>query len=211
MNQNIAVLYFSATGITEAFAAAIETELERLGCNAEKINITARSARESKEVFDKISSAGCLIFGFPVFKDFAPEVVDNWTASSRRQRAKMRHVLHLRGKNDRLRPLPYEDPSGKGRIQGRAYRRIPRKTLHQRNRMAGHSRPAERTWCNPVRNTGSCSMCRLCEEECPAGAMSADTGIRPREMHRVPALRLYLSRSGPERERKNSRTLSGFP
>jgi len=81
MQVNIAIVYFSATGITELFASTIETELGKHGYKVTKINITPKSVRESKAVLEMFNSFDYLIFGFPVFKDFAPEVVDDWLSS----------------------------------------------------------------------------------------------------------------------------------
>ncbi len=72
---NIAVVYFSGTYVTKSYAESIHTQLTKKGCAAELFDITPFSARRtpfSVEPFDGI------IFGFPVYADFAPSVINAW-------------------------------------------------------------------------------------------------------------------------------------
>jgi NAD-dependent dihydropyrimidine dehydrogenase PreA subunit len=42
--------------------------------------------------------------------------------------------------------------------------------------LENRTRPTQRGWTHPVRVTEDCSMCRICERECPTQAFNADTG-----------------------------------
>lgn len=74
----IALVYFSATEVTKTYAGAIAEELIRLGSEARLLDVTPYAARRESlpvEGFDG------LIFGFPVFSDFAPSVINEWLAT----------------------------------------------------------------------------------------------------------------------------------
>jgi ferredoxin/flavodoxin len=224
---NVAIVYFSATGITESFVSAIGKELEKQDCLVTKINITSKSFRESKDARIKLDSFDYLIFGFPVFKDFAPEVVENWLASLNGSGRKSvmfftyggrttgyahyhtkillenagfkvgftaeflgRHSINLIGWRA-LPGRPNEEDFTIARnfaVQALRYfseTKISEPFILQKpfgydiviNHRLNQSKPTERTWCNPLRISDSCSMCRKCEEECPSGAIDADSGM----------------------------------
>jgi ferredoxin len=72
---NIAVIYFSATNVTATYAKTIQKEIEKLHARADLINITSFESRRQGlelEVYDGV------IFGFPVYSDLAPSVINDW-------------------------------------------------------------------------------------------------------------------------------------
>ena len=75
MADLIGLVYFSATGVTKACAEVIRDELLRLGCEAELVDVTSFAARSVDFSIDRFDG---LIFGFPVYADFAPSVINEW-------------------------------------------------------------------------------------------------------------------------------------
>ncbi len=72
---NIALIYFSATEVTQNIATVMRDRLVAQGTKAELFNVTAFSARQSPLLLDSFNG---FIFGFPVFADFAPRVINDW-------------------------------------------------------------------------------------------------------------------------------------
>jgi ferredoxin/flavodoxin len=75
MNLKIALIYFSATNVTQAYAQVIRDSLAAQGCAAQLFNVTAYASRQEKL---PIGDFDGFIFGFPVFGDFAPSVINAW-------------------------------------------------------------------------------------------------------------------------------------
>jgi NAD-dependent dihydropyrimidine dehydrogenase PreA subunit len=71
----IALVYFSATNVTRTYAQTIKDELIDQGCSAQLFNVTPYESRQDPLVFDGFNG---VIFGFPVFTDFAPAVINEW-------------------------------------------------------------------------------------------------------------------------------------
>jgi ferredoxin len=74
-NLTIAIVYFSGTHVTKSYAEAMQNRLTENGCKTHTIDITPYSARQNGASLDKYDG---LIFGFPVYADFLPSVVDEW-------------------------------------------------------------------------------------------------------------------------------------
>ena len=75
---SIAIVYFSATNVTHTYARRMQAEFQDRGCRARLFNVTPHAARQAPlplESFDGV------VFGFPVFADFAPSVVNDWLPS----------------------------------------------------------------------------------------------------------------------------------
>lgn len=72
---NIAVIYFSATNVTATYAGAICKEIEKSNAKASLINITSFESRKQDLKLDAYDG---VIFGFPVYSDLAPSVVNEW-------------------------------------------------------------------------------------------------------------------------------------
>lgn len=74
----IAVIYFSATHVTRSYAGTIYADLMARGCRSRQIDVTSFSARQTRLPVDEFDA---FIFGFPVFADFAPSVINDWLAT----------------------------------------------------------------------------------------------------------------------------------
>lgn len=72
-----AIVYFSATGVTQTYTKVIGEELERLGWAMSLENVTSYSSRKDSRLLEDIKY---VIFGFPVYGDFAPSVINEWLA-----------------------------------------------------------------------------------------------------------------------------------
>ena len=74
-NFKIALVYFSATDATHTYAQIIRERLLSQNCAVEAFNVTAHASRQNPLPFDPFNG---VIFGFPVFSDFAPTVIHEW-------------------------------------------------------------------------------------------------------------------------------------
>lgn len=75
MPLKIALAYFSGTGVTRAYAKVIAEALHALGSEAVLLDVTSYASRQ---VSLQISHFDAFIFGFPVYSDFAPRVINEW-------------------------------------------------------------------------------------------------------------------------------------
>ena len=71
----IALVYFSATNVTHTYAGVMREALLDHGCEVQLFNVTAYAARQEPLPVDDFDG---FIFGFPVFGDFAPSVINAW-------------------------------------------------------------------------------------------------------------------------------------
>ena len=71
----IALVYFSATNVTHTYIQTIQEGLFGHGCTVQSFNVTAHVSRQNPLPFDGYNG---VIFGFPVFSDFAPSVINEW-------------------------------------------------------------------------------------------------------------------------------------
>jgi ferredoxin len=71
----IGIVYFSCTDVTTTYAEHIAGSLEQAGCIARLINITPLGARHAPPPLEDLDG---VVFGFPVFADFAPLPVHDW-------------------------------------------------------------------------------------------------------------------------------------
>jgi ferredoxin len=71
----IAIVYFSGTNVTHTYAQIIRDELLNRGCTVQLFNVTPCASRQSPLALDRFDG---IIFGFPVFSDFAPSVINDW-------------------------------------------------------------------------------------------------------------------------------------
>lgn len=75
VDLSIALVYFSATNVTHAYAQAIREAMLDRGCAVRVLNVTSYASRQKPPAFDDCDG---VIFGFPVFADFAPSVINHW-------------------------------------------------------------------------------------------------------------------------------------
>jgi NAD-dependent dihydropyrimidine dehydrogenase PreA subunit len=75
IDLKIALVYFSATNVTHTYAQVIRERLFDQGCTVQLFNVTAYASRQEKLPINDFNS---FIFGFPVFADFAPRVINEW-------------------------------------------------------------------------------------------------------------------------------------
>jgi ferredoxin len=71
----IGLVYFSATHVTKTYAEVIQEALLGRGCEARLIDVTGYAARQASLAIEDLDG---FIFGFPVFADFAPNVINEW-------------------------------------------------------------------------------------------------------------------------------------
>jgi len=76
--MNIAIVYFSATGITKKISSQIATVLESEGNSVDLTNIIKPDKRKSQIDFSEFDAC---IFGFPVFGGRPPVVVEEWLST----------------------------------------------------------------------------------------------------------------------------------
>ena len=74
-DHKIALVYFSATHVTRSFVRVMEAALVERGCKAMLFNVTPYDSRQEPLPLDDYDG---IIFGFPVFADFAPSVINAW-------------------------------------------------------------------------------------------------------------------------------------
>jgi len=75
VDLKIALIYFSATNVTHTYAQVIRESLVGNGCSVRLFNVTAYASRQEKLPINDYDS---FIFGFPVFGDLAPSVINQW-------------------------------------------------------------------------------------------------------------------------------------
>jgi ferredoxin len=83
-DHRIALVYFSATHVTHTYARVMSEALLDHGCEVQLFNVTAYASRQKPLPVDGFDG---FLFGFPVFADFAPSVINAWLPT-----------LHGRGK-----------------------------------------------------------------------------------------------------------------
>ena len=74
-DTRIALVYFSATQVTHTYVQVISQALQAYGYAVETVNVTSHAARQEPLPVDDFSG---FFFGFPVFSDFAPSVINDW-------------------------------------------------------------------------------------------------------------------------------------
>ncbi len=73
--MKVAIVYFSATGVTKRYAERIGNHIASQAHAIDFINVTPLSSRQKDLGLDGYDG---VFFGFPVFADFAPGVMNDW-------------------------------------------------------------------------------------------------------------------------------------
>ena len=73
--QKIAIVYFSGTNVTHTCAQIIHEALKEDGCTVQSFNVTGHASRKR---FPSVHNFDGVVFGFPVYSDFAPSVINKW-------------------------------------------------------------------------------------------------------------------------------------
>ncbi len=68
-------MYFSATNVTRTYAGFIGREVSGRGCEVRLFDVTAHWARREQLPVERFDA---FVFGFPVFADYAPSVINDW-------------------------------------------------------------------------------------------------------------------------------------
>lgn len=74
-DQSIGVIYFSGTEVTKIYAEVIKATLTDIECVVRLFDVTSYASRHKPLPVDDFNA---FIFGFPVFSDFAPSVINTW-------------------------------------------------------------------------------------------------------------------------------------
>jgi len=75
---SLAIIYFSATNVTRSYTEIMREGLIDLGCDVQLFDVTSYASRQEPIPIDDFDY---FIFGFPVFSDFAPSVINDWLQS----------------------------------------------------------------------------------------------------------------------------------
>ncbi len=216
--MNIAIIYFSATGITETIANHIAAILEREGNSVKLTNIITPDSRGSQFDFSEFDS---YIFGFPVFGGRPPTVAEEWmkTLDGRKKKCSMfftygardlewahqityylltqanfqvvlsaefigKHSLNVaKGwslAKDRPNQFDFDIAIEFGLQSIKRFQKGSEFSidLSEFTYKPKKTRKARGSWANlyPSRGKDDCSMCYLCEKECPVKAFDAISG-----------------------------------
>lgn len=74
-NPAIALVYFSATNVTREYATVMAQALREQNCGVTLFNVTPYAARQERL---PVEDHDVWVFGFPVYADFAPSVINQW-------------------------------------------------------------------------------------------------------------------------------------
>lgn len=216
--MNIAIFYFSATGITETVSNHIATILEKEGHSITLKNIIIPNSRRSQVDFLEFDAC---IFGFPVFGGRPPSIAEEWmrTLNGRNQKCSMFFTYGARDLElahqvtfylltqanfkvvlsaEFIGKHSFNVAKGWSLAEGRPNQldfdvatEFALQTIIQFKRDSKFNidlsdftykskkvRESHGFWKNfyPLRDTDDCSMCYMCEKECPVEAFDALLG-----------------------------------
>ncbi len=222
-NLEIALVYFSATNVTRSYANVIGQALREMSCRVDLIDVTAYTSRQKPLLMNRFDA---FIFGFPVFSDFAPSVINEWIPSLDGKGKRCAIFLTYGARTTGYAHFHTKVLLEKARFQvlfsveflgrhsfnvggwkilsnrpdesdfavAREYAHLAKERFEQKEPPIFHlqkpfsynkvlrflemqPKKTGRTYTNPVRQGNECSMCRICESECPSLAFQADSGL----------------------------------
>ncbi|MFW9995348.1 MAG: EFR1 family ferrodoxin [Candidatus Odinarchaeota archaeon] len=222
--MKIALIYFSATGVTEEYAKLMAHKLEKRGNKTRIVNILIPENR-SKIIFIEFDA---FIFGFPVFDARLPTVAEDWlqTINVRQKRCSMfftygaralelahqvgYHLLREAGFEVVLSAeflgrhsfnvaegwsLAEDRPNAEDRqtakeFAEKSFERFMSSKVDWNYELEDFTYQKQEhgvvtglfSIFYPLREEKECSMCKQCEEECPAKAFDATTGVTDKEL-----------------------------
>jgi len=74
-DQNIALVYFSGTNVTKTYAKVIGDAFTESGCTVQLFDVTTYASRQKPLPVERFQA---FVFGFPVYADFAPSLINTW-------------------------------------------------------------------------------------------------------------------------------------
>jgi len=166
---HIALVYFSATGVTQAYARVMRDELLAHGCGVQLFNVTSYASRQEKLPVADFERAGFVVLFSAEFLGRHSRNVGGWRVLPERPDAEDFAVAQ------EYAALAVESFS---QTSPPAFR-LQKPFAYDEILALRQSQPqrTERGWANPVRIVPDCCMCRACETECPTQAFAADTGL----------------------------------
>lgn len=78
--MNILIIYFSATGVTEKYVQVMKQHAEGIKCVCDTQNIITPKSRQKSINFEQYDG---IVFGFPVYSERLPTVVEEWMIDQR--------------------------------------------------------------------------------------------------------------------------------
>jgi len=222
--MNIAIIYFSATGITETIANHISAILKREGNSVKLKNIITLDSRQFQYDFLEFDS---YIFGFPVFGGRPPTVAEDWmrTLDGRNRKCSMFFTYGARDLEwahqvtyylltqanfqvvlsaEFIGKHSFNVAKGWSLAEGRpnqldfdiakefalqSIKRFQKESdfsidLSEFTYKPKKTRESRGPWAKfyPSRGKDDCSMCYLCEKECPVKAFDVISGKTNRKL-----------------------------
>jgi len=221
--KKITIVYFSATDVTRTYARLMKEEILEGGWDVKLIDVTSFRSRHKKILLEVDHQ---IIFGFPVYGDFAPRVINQWIETLDGQGRRCATFFTYGGRTSGyahfhtkllLEKVGFEvlfsaeflgrhsfNEGGWSILKDRpneadfqaarefAQLAIDRFSMEnppdfQLQKPFGYYyairakeqqiKQTKRGRAQPYRVTEDCSMCRICEEECPTQAFDMDTGL----------------------------------
>ena len=219
----LTIVYFSGTNVTRTYAKKLQETVLEIGWDVKLIDVTPHRSRQKQILLNDDQQ---IIFGFPVYADFAPRVINQWIETLDGEGKRCAMFFTYGGRTSGyahfhtkllLENVGFEvlfsaeflgrhsfNQGGWSILEDRpnvadfkvaqefALLAVDRFSMEnppdfQLQKPFGYyyaikakeqrMKQTKRGKAQPYRVTEDCSMCRICEEECPTQAFNADTGF----------------------------------